>query len=91
LGVIFHEQQKYSEAIEYYDKAIQIEPNSWIYHRDKGITYFCVFDYDNALKCYTEAIQIDPSNSGVRERIDIVLMLKKKLTQPIALKRKKKY
>ena len=39
-GRVFHDQEKYEEAIECYDKAIQIEPEDIESWSDKGLSLF---------------------------------------------------
>jgi len=50
-GAIFKELKKYDEALQYYDKAIEIDPNyanAWV---NKGLVLEEMNDYDEAFKC----------------------------------------
>lgn len=59
------QQRRYSEAIECYDKAIQITPNSaraWYY---KGWAFLKHGKYLDAIPCYDKAIRINPNFAKV--------------------------
>jgi tetratricopeptide (TPR) repeat protein len=52
--------KKYSEAIECYDNAIEIEPDCYDCLYDKAIILREVMKHEEALECYGKAIQIKP-------------------------------
>jgi tetratricopeptide (TPR) repeat protein len=55
--------KNYEEALNSYDKAIEIlpdYPDAWI---RKGNVFYHLQKYDEALECYDKAIQIDPKNA----------------------------
>jgi tetratricopeptide (TPR) repeat protein len=64
-----------TEAISHYDKAIQLDPDTAVYYRNRGVAYNKLGQYENAITSYTMAIQIDPDyalayfNRGVVLRI----------------------
>ena len=53
--------KNYAEAIEWYNKAIALDPQSAEYFSKRGIAKHCLFDYEGAMKDYTKAIELDPS------------------------------
>jgi tetratricopeptide (TPR) repeat protein len=50
-----------NEAIECYDKAIEIDPNYTSAWNGKGLVLKRLKKYDEALKCYDKAIEINPN------------------------------
>lgn len=60
-GFALHSLMLYDEAIECYDKALQIEPNLAFIWNNKGIALHNLKKYGDAIKCYDRAIEIDPS------------------------------
>lgn len=56
---------KYSEAIEYFDMATEIEPNFDIAWVCKGSAYGDLKKPDEAIKCFDKAININPNNPTV--------------------------
>jgi superkiller protein 3 len=48
-------------AIEYYQKAINIDPNDADAYGNMGIAYAKLEDYREAIKCYQKVIAIDPN------------------------------
>ena len=60
-GDEFFQKRDWSEAIKYYDKAIEINPEygeAWYY---KGWALFNKGDYDEGNKCYAKAVELNPS------------------------------
>lgn len=55
---------KYEEAITYYDKAIQIDPNYAFAWRNKGLSLNMLGNYEEAISCYDKAIELDPDYVG---------------------------
>ncbi|GAB6012862.1 tetratricopeptide repeat protein [Viscerimonas tarda] len=55
-GVSLHDQGKYTEAISYYQQALQINPGSMSAIYEMSLSYLHLKDYDNALKYSTKVI-----------------------------------
>lgn len=56
----FYDSEKYQEAVEYYDKALEINPTvDEIYYR-KGTALDNLGQYEKAIACYNKAIEINP-------------------------------
>jgi tetratricopeptide (TPR) repeat protein len=54
-----YKMKKFSEAIEYYDKAIELDPNNigaWI---NKGEAYYDLGGHERALLCFDKALMIN--------------------------------
>jgi curved DNA-binding protein CbpA len=56
---------KYDEAIECYDKAIEIDPGSPVVWNNKGLALNSLGKYDEAIASYDKAIEIDPDDADV--------------------------
>jgi tetratricopeptide (TPR) repeat protein len=51
----------HEEAIKYYEKAIDLNPNDADYWTSKGATLYDLKDYNKALQCFEKALELDPS------------------------------
>lgn len=54
--------QQYIQAIEYYRKAIKINPNSDAAYCNMGISFEYLKQYKDAIKCYDKAIKLNPND-----------------------------
>jgi tetratricopeptide (TPR) repeat protein len=64
-GLNFYNQGKYIEAINAYDEAIKLDPNStqtWQAWNGKGDALYGQGKYDEAVQAYDRAIQLCPNN-----------------------------
>ena len=62
---IYKNLDKYEEAVSYYNKTIQINPNFIGAYNNLGNVFKNLGEYKKAIKCYTRAAQINPNNSDV--------------------------
>ena len=58
----FFKQLKYAEAIQYYDKALAIEPNDVDVLNNKGLALYNQQKYDESIQYYDKVLAIDPTN-----------------------------
>ncbi|MFD2570085.1 tetratricopeptide repeat protein [Spirosoma soli] len=58
LGNIYHEQNKYAEAISVYKQAVEINPKSEIAWYGLGSSFYWLNDYEQAISAYKKATQI---------------------------------
>jgi len=71
LGVAWYENGDYEKAIEYYKRAVILNPDFIEALNNLGVAYAKQGDYGKAIECYTEAIRKNPyyatpfSNIGV--------------------------
>ena len=54
---------KYDEAIQYYDKALQVDPNYTDALNNKGDALYDLDKYDEAIQIFDKALQIDPNDT----------------------------
>ncbi|SNR17190.1 tetratricopeptide repeat protein [Tenacibaculum jejuense] len=50
VGIVNHDKGKYKEAIEFYEKALKIQPNSELAFYEISLSYFGLKDYKNTIK-----------------------------------------
>ncbi|MFX1478503.1 MAG: tetratricopeptide repeat protein [Promethearchaeota archaeon] len=59
LGTIMYNMKKFKDAIEQFDKALEIDPeciDAWV---NKGAAYAMLEKYDKAIECYDKSLEID--------------------------------
>lgn len=59
-GLDFLGKKMYDEAIDAYQKAVEIDPQYTKAYNDLGVTYYRKKMYDEAIAAYQKAIEIDP-------------------------------
>ncbi|KIE05428.1 hypothetical protein NF27_DT02020 [Candidatus Jidaibacter acanthamoeba] len=62
-GKINKKLKQYSEAIDSYTKAIELNPNVASHYNSRGEVYFCLREYDKAIADIEQAIHIKPGNA----------------------------
>lgn len=63
-GAKFHKNKEYKHALEFYDKAIEVEPldaRAWL---NKGTLFTETKNYNEALRCLDKTIEIAPEIAG---------------------------
>jgi len=61
-GNALNKLKRYEEAIECYDKAIELNPNNPDYWNIKGNALMKLKRYEEAFECYDKAIELNPNN-----------------------------
>ena len=61
-GLRLYELGRYEEAIEEFDKAIELDPNDPDYHYYKGIALYELHKYEEAIEEFDKAIELDPND-----------------------------
>ena len=54
-------QERYSEAVQAYEEAIRLDPNSTVSWYNKGNALKSLDRYDEAIQAYDQAIRLDPN------------------------------
>ena len=62
-GMALFNLSRYDEALQYFDKAIDLEPDIAEYWGKKGDVLYELSRYEEALKCCEEAIDLEPNNA----------------------------
>lgn len=60
LGNIYNQLDYFQDAIEAYQKALELNPNSGKYWTNLGVAYRLTAQYDKAESCYKKALELDP-------------------------------
>jgi tetratricopeptide (TPR) repeat protein len=55
---------KYDEARQNFDKAVELDSKSATYYQNRGLTYSKEQDYDRALQDFSKAIALDPKRTS---------------------------
>ena len=64
LGNVYYSLSEYNKAIEFFDKAIEIEPDHASAWYNKGVALSKLGRYDEELKAYDKAIEIKPDHAS---------------------------
>ena len=59
--MLFTSLGKYQEAIEWYDKALKIDPNNVFALNNKGLALSNLGKYEEAIEWFDKALKIDPN------------------------------
>lgn len=70
---------RFLEAIECYDRALEIDPDFSVAWQAKGVALHNLGRYDDALECYDRALSFDPGNEGIDELKEITLQDRERL------------
>ncbi|MCK4388665.1 MAG: tetratricopeptide repeat protein, partial [Desulfobacterales bacterium] len=60
LGIAEYEKGNYQEAIKYYNKGIDVNPDDSCLYNDRGLAYYALRKYDKAIPEYSKAIELKP-------------------------------
>jgi len=67
-GYSLYEMGKYEEALECYDRAIEIDPTSLDAWLCRGYTLQEMKKYEDAISSYSKAIELDPYCPEAKEK-----------------------
>ena len=77
-GVKLSKLGKFEDAIECYDRAIEIDPNFFLAWGNKGLALFNLKRYEEAMECFDKNIEIKPRDfQGYENKGRALLNLKK--------------
>ena len=62
-GNMYYDAQQYQAAIEYYDRALRVEPKNANVRTDMGTAYFYLGDSNRALQEFQTALKDDPKHA----------------------------
>lgn|ERR1035437_913799 len=81
LGWLYYESEKYTDAVNYYQKAIQLQPNS--IEARLGIVYplSMIPNWDEVLNQYLSILKIDPKQPLVNYRVSLMYYNRKNYTE----------
>jgi len=82
-GVVLIDSGNYADAILYFKKAVEIDPQFAFAWDNLGISYRHTNDYDNALYAYNKSLAIDPKGQTPLENIPVVYEYQQKYDDAI--------
>ena len=80
----FGKGKKYAEAVEYYDKVINLAPNHYIAWYNKATDLARLNKYEEAIACYNVAIKLHPTDSSYWTNKGLVLLLQREYAEAVA-------
>jgi cytochrome c-type biogenesis protein CcmH/NrfG len=72
LGNLYYDGQAYPQAIEYYEKALVIQPDNPDVRTDLGTAYWYTGNADKAIASFEKALAIRPNHPGTLFNLGIV-------------------
>jgi tetratricopeptide (TPR) repeat protein len=75
---------KYQEAMECYNKALDLDPSFAEAFYDKGLVLFALEKYQEAMECYNKALDSDPSFADVTNELLVKLAEKEPAAAAVA-------
>lgn len=79
LAIDESKKENYKGAIEYYKKAVKIDPNFAFAYDNMGICYRKLEKYDEAIEAYEKSLKIDPNGLMPLQNIAVVYSYKKNM------------
>ncbi len=67
------EEQKYDEAMVYFDKALELDPANGKIWFNRGNNFVYQKKYKEALECFDKAIELEPENNYFKINREIIL------------------
>ena len=68
-GCSYHDSGMYSEAVEYYQKAIKLESDFLEAFINLGVAYYQLGKYSKAIDAYEKAVYLDPHSSSIYNKL----------------------
>ncbi len=72
LGNLYYDSRAYTQAIQYYEKALSIQPKNADVRTDLGTAYWYTGDPDKAIASFEKALAIRPNHPGTLFNLGIV-------------------
>lgn len=73
LGNVLMDSQRYNEAIDAYQKALDLDPKNVPVRVDMGTCYRGIGKFDKAVEEYRKALKIDPNFPNAHRNLGVVL------------------
>lgn len=81
IGVIYMYKDRYQDAIDYFNTALQLKPDYFEAHVNLGATYLKIENYAKAIEHYQEASKIKPDNEEIQYILSALTEQKTSLTK----------
>lgn len=83
LGIDESQKENFKGAIEYYKKAVKIDPNFSFAYDNMGICYRRLEQYDQAIDAYEKSLKIDPNGLMPLQNIAVAYSYKKEYKKAV--------
>ncbi|MEN2413338.1 tetratricopeptide repeat protein [Flavobacterium mesophilum] len=83
LGIDESKKENFKGAIEYYKKAVKIDPNFSFAYDNMGICYRRLEQYDQAIDAYEKSLKIDPNGLMPLQNIAVAYSYKKEYKKAV--------
>ncbi|MFM2359124.1 MAG: hypothetical protein RLY16_1117 [Bacteroidota bacterium] len=84
FGVKFMDEQNYADAIPFFEKAVQIDPQFAFAWDNIGICYRKIGNYEKAIAAYRKSLEIDPKGVTPLHNLPVVFELQKEYDLALA-------
>jgi len=88
LGVFLAGKGRHGEAVDHFEKAIQLVPGEASFYSNLGLTLFRLGHPNRAVALYNKAVQLDPNSANAHDNLAIVLTRLGRLDEAILHYRK---
>jgi DnaJ family protein C protein 7 len=88
LGNKYFREKKYEEALNYYNKALDLNDNIEVLHSNKGTCLKCLQNFKAAEMEYIKAIQINPNNAKTFNRLASIYLITGDLAEAYNIQQK---
>jgi len=72
LGNIYYDGQQFHDAVQYYERALKLRPDSPDVRTDLGTSYWYVGDADRAIAEFQKSLKLRPDHAGTWFNLGIV-------------------
>lgn len=73
IGKTLIDEGKYEEAIECFDKALELDPTYIRAYNNKGCVFEALNKHEEAIECYDKAIELNPDDHETYNNKQFVL------------------
>jgi Flp pilus assembly protein TadD len=81
LGISYLDQQKYSDAVTEFQKALEIEPKHLPTIVNLGLSYHHQLQFDEAVKTFKRALEIDPNEPYSHYNLGLIYYVKNRFDE----------
>jgi len=72
LGNLYFDAERYTEAVEWYEQALRLEPNDANVSTDLGVAYYYTDQPDRAIAQFEQSLKVDPTHTKTMLNMGIV-------------------
>ncbi len=72
LGNVYFDAERYTEAVEWYEQALRLEPGDANVSTDLGVAYYYTDRPDKAIEQFEQSLRIDPKHTKTMLNMGIV-------------------